>query len=422
MIYVTPSGKRKILSISASPINSEDGARLGAVCIFHDISDNKNSEIKLQELLKKEIALKQKLMESVGQVKTLIEESPYAVALFDNEGKYLHLNSKLSAFNGLEIDFHLGKTPSMLFGETGIKVEEIIKEVQRTRQSHGDYIIETVTPAHPLEMRTYCLNFYPVKLDERLLGVGFFAEDVTVKKAEENLKEHRYMRTLDEKEQITQFVNVLSHDIRSPLGAIKLNSNLILRNLNDSTKLANYSHKISGLTEKIDNLITDILDVNTLRSGETLELNLTHINLNSLLESVLENYETSFGNIFDLELLSVRSGNWSASGIERIMDNLISNAIKYGHKGSKISISTRDLNHTALFEVTNIGPLIPADMFSQIFVPFRRINGTELNSKSYGLGLPIVKGLVEAHGGSISLQSNEINGTTFSIELPLINE
>lgn len=116
------------------------------------------------ELLNKEKELNDKLVQSIGQVKILIEESPYTVALFDNEGKYLHLNTKLSNFNGYPIEFHIGKKPGDLFNESGKIVDEIIRKIQFSKASLTDFVIETTPPAYPNEVRIYCLQFYPVQL------------------------------------------------------------------------------------------------------------------------------------------------------------------------------------------------------------------------------------------------------------------
>lgn len=397
MLYLTPAGDVKVLSINASPVYSPDGKRYGAVCTFHDITEKKAS---------------------IGQVKLLIEESPYAVALFDNESRYLHLNSKLSHFNGIEIDQHIGKRPSDLFGETGVKVEEIIRKVKETKIPYPDFLIETTTPAHPKEVRTYCLQFYPVRLGQNLLGVGFFAEDITQRTLEQLKKDKEYVRTLSEKEQLTQFVNILSHDIRTPLGAIKFNAHLIIKNLKNEQKLISISHKISELTKKTDDLITDILDVNALSRGEVSNHALEAVDLNRCVHSCVEDFSTMFGDIFELNLGEVRQGFWNKTSIERILNNLTSNAIKYGHRGTKIKMTTKELDSMAIFEILNQGPEIPEEYLPDIFLPFKRLGNTTVGTKSYGLGLAIVKGLVESMNGQVSVTSTKEKGTVFTVCLP----
>lgn len=419
MVYITPNQKKKVISVSATPIVNDNGERISALCIFNDITERKKSEDKVAELLRKEKELSNKLLISNGQIKTLLEESPFGVALFDSDGRYLHLNAKLSAFNGVEINHHLGKTPGQLFGEAGITVDRILKEVQFTKKPSSDIIIETATPAHPLEIRTYNLHFYPVHFEYNIIGVGFFASDITEKKAEELEKEKLLIKTFNEKEQITQFINILSHDIRSPLSAIKLNSQMILRNLKNEASLVSLSHKISNISERVDNLITDILDVNLIKTGAPLELNRTNVKINNLVQSIVENYQSLHGDIFTLHIEATQTGYWSSSAIERVVDNLISNAVKYSFKGSPIIVNTFDIEEAVVFEVRNTGPIIPAEMHEQIFIPYKKLNNNIINSRSYGLGLAIVKGLIEAHKGTITLTSDLITGTTFKVILPI---
>ena len=106
--------------------------------------------------------------------------------------------------------------------------------------------------------------------------------------------------------------------------------------------------------------------------------------------------------------------------IEQVMNNLLSNAVKYSHPGSRVEVSAQAVNGSVVVAVRDEGQGIPADELDNLFKPFARtsVRGTA-GEKSTGLGLVIVRKIVEGHQGEISVESQVNHGSTFRFKLPV---
>jgi signal transduction histidine kinase len=113
-------------------------------------------------------------------------------------------------------------------------------------------------------------------------------------------------------------------------------------------------------------------------------------------------------------------GRWDPHGLRRVFDNLLSNAIKYGERGGPISVVIRRVDARILVGVHNRGTIIPAEEQAKLFQPFHRTQEAKATGqRGWGLGLTLVRGIVEAHGGIVKVESYPKEGTTFTIDLPV---
>lgn len=167
-------------------------------------------------------------------------------------------------------------------------------------------------------------------------------------------------------------------------------------------------------------MIQDLLDVSQLNIGESIPLDLTECNLNTLIRSSLEDFKILHSDRFEFIFEEEIIGHWDESAIRRIVDNLASNAVKYGAVDKKISIIVKKLNNEVQIIIHNEGnPINEVDQ-ANIFEPFHRSDSaTQGNQKGWGLGLALVRGLVKGHGGNITLISTVEMGTIFTITIPL---
>jgi signal transduction histidine kinase len=106
-----------------------------------------------------------------------------------------------------------------------------------------------------------------------------------------------------------------------------------------------------------------------------------------------------------------------AKALRRALDNLISNAIKYGTGDVSVSVEKSSYNKTVSFSVHNWGNPIPKEQQSEVFSRYYRAEGQRATS-GWGIGLSLVKGIAEAHGGEVTVSSSETEGTTFAIGIP----
>lgn len=140
--------------------------------------------------------------------------------------------------------------------------------------------------------------------------------------------------------------------------------------------------------------------------------------LTDVARETIEELSTIYGQRFALTTPSHSlEGRWSSDGFRRILENLCSNAVKYGSREADIVVTLRDLDDHVLLSVQNRGNLIGAEDQGHIFDLYQRADsGTK--ATGWGLGLALVKGLTEALEGTVAVRSNPDEGTVFTVTLP----
>jgi signal transduction histidine kinase len=212
-----------------------------------------------------------------------------------------------------------------------------------------------------------------------------------------------------------ELLDVVSHDLRSPLSAILLGLELLTAEHGD----ARYVSVISHSAERMQRLVNDLLDASKAEVAQ-LELARLPCEPRALVDSVIEQFQ-------DLaKAAGVRLRGASPEGgtinvdrerIVQILANLVGNAIKFTRSGGEIVVAASRTGERVTFEVSDMGPGIPADEQAGVFEAYRQGSHT-LHRGGVGLGLYICKKLVEAHGGKIGVRSSSGQGSTFWFELP----
>jgi len=227
----------------------------------------------------------------------------------------------------------------------------------------------------------------------------------------EKLEEERDLRE--------QFVATLSHDLRTPLTVAKMNAQIIARKSNDADRVLKSAVKIDDNINRADSMIRDLLDASQVKAGQKLQLEKSQCHLNFILSEVVEELSTIHGDRFKIQMEPDIHGEWSCTGVRRILENLCNNAVKYGSPIKPVTISAKQDDNCISILIHNEGNPIPIEDQKVLFEPFKRVNSGESGKqKGWGLGLTLVKGLTEAHGGTITVESNEEKGTTFTVKIP----
>jgi signal transduction histidine kinase len=183
-----------------------------------------------------------------------------------------------------------------------------------------------------------------------------------------------------------------------------------------------------GAFDRVNGLlaaVSDLLDLAKIREGRTKKAAWNQdINLNQMLSDLFDSLGT-FAKERQVKLISRLEQEillaWGIStDLSNAFENLIHNSIKYSHPGGKVVVRLESTDNEAVVRVTDDGIGIPEDSAPQVFLEFVRApNAKRHASEGTGLGLTIVKEAVEGHGGTVSVQSREGIGSTFSVTLPL---
>ncbi len=215
------------------------------------------------------------------------------------------------------------------------------------------------------------------------------------------------------------FVDTLTHDLRAPLTTIKLTAQMLARNPERLTENPGLIARILDAIERVDRMIQDLLDTSSVRAGQKLPLRKQEMDLVKLTREVCEEMSSVHGQQFRVEAKGAVSGYWDPNGLRRILENLMKNAYKYGAPQSPITTRVSEDGDFARLEVHNTGNPVPLEDQGKLFRPFQRAHAAQASGQSgWGLGLTLVKGMAEAHGGSVSVESSAEKGTTFSVRLP----
>ena len=222
---------------------------------------------------------------------------------------------------------------------------------------------------------------------------------------------------LHEKVLRENFVSALTHDLRTPLTAAKLNAHLLARNIKDPDKSQILSKKIMDSMERADSMIQDLLDVNKISAGGKLPLTLSVCDVSNLTKKCVDDLNHLYGDRFILKSDHELKGCIDENAFRRVLENLASNAIKYGDGKRNISIQLLKIENGFELKVHNFGKPIPEPLQKKIFNPFERVHEEKKGSpKGWGIGLSLVEGIAHAHGGKASVSSNETEGTTFTVQ------
>lgn len=214
-----------------------------------------------------------------------------------------------------------------------------------------------------------------------------------------------------------QLANTLAHDIRNPVAAAKVSAQLILRRPDDLDNCINTAIRISTCMDRVDKMISHLLDISRIRAGQSLNLEFHDCDFDWLIREVTNELNMVYNGRFILESSGKCLGYWNESGLRRVVENLATNAIKYGLENATITISLAQDEMTATLSLHNQGEHIPAHDQTLLFQPYQRRKSSK-EKIGWGIGLAMVKGMIDAHKGTIKIESAKDTGTKFIISIP----
>lgn len=400
LCFSRKDGSRLWVSVSAAPIYAPDGHLLGVVGTYTDFTVN----LELQQQIQRRIAELDATINAVAD--GLIIYSPTGEILIDNpaarrmlDGMLLdeEYDSKLSSWLSRRARTVDGKrlAPEDSPGAHAASGETILGEVLIFRRKDGTDIYVSVTAA-PIRQR-----------DETIIGVVSTYTDITA------------LHELQDQQKI--LIHLVSHDLRAPLTIIKGHIQLLeelIAQAGVNGMIAQGLKAVDRGVERMNVMIQDLVDA-ARTEGRQLELKCETVDLRAYLPEYIRRSATAIDTArIQLDLPSdLPPVPADYNRLERILTNLLTNALKYSDPGTPVLVRARQMDDHIEVSMTDQGHGIDPEDLPHLFDRFFRAKGTK--AEGIGLGLYITKQLVEAHGGHIWVVSEVGIGSTFYFTLPV---
>lgn len=370
------------------------------------VPTSSNKEInKLSEAINNIIFALQKKIENLekqaSQVQAIVNSMVEGVVAVDKDARMVSINPTIEKIFNVSKD----DTEGMFFLEA-IRNNDIF-EIINTVLHEGRLISQELSLVWPVE-RIFQINASPIFDKDKVSGCIVVIHDIT------EIRKLEMMRR--------DFVANVSHELKTPLTSIKGFVETLLEGaLEDKENSRHFLEIIRDHTNRLDNLINDLLQLSYIESKE-IKLELGRVNLRELTDKVLSGFKSQLNNE-SIEVRNDLSAKLSTSvdknKMEQVLTNLIDNAIKFNKEKGFIKIYAEDLAEKVKFTVEDSGIGIPPKDIPRIFERFYRVDkarSRELGGT--GLGLSIVKHIIELHGGDVGVESTEGLGSKFWFILP----
>jgi PAS domain S-box-containing protein len=221
-------------------------------------------------------------------------------------------------------------------------------------------------------------------------------------------------------------VSVVAHDLRNPVSAVKMLSAALLQRANAEHFSAESSEQLTLIRQaalQMDRLIQDLLDVTRVETGR-LHLETTPLRAREVLDNALDTLRPLVSDA-GLQLMEELPNDLPVVSVEeqriaQVLSNLVGNSIKATPRDGRITVSARESDAALRVSVSDTGRGIPADQIAHVFDRFWQSATSTIRSRGAGLGLPIARGIIEAHGGRMWAESEVGRGSTFYFTLPIV--
>ena len=218
-----------------------------------------------------------------------------------------------------------------------------------------------------------------------------------------------------------RFLAILSHDLRTPLGAIITSTRFMLDAGGLEEPNRTLVARASSSARRMNQMVLDLVEFTRTRLDDAIPVVRAEVNARRLVHDVVQEIAASYpDSVVQVETGGDLSGAWDADRLTQALTNLVGNAVQHGAPGKPIRVSARGLVDEVTLSVHNEGPPIPAEQQAVIFQEGQRVGArpAAADRRHQGLGLYIVARIVAAHGGAVSVRSTAAEGTTFTIRLP----
>lgn len=397
------NGEIRKVEVYSSPIIIKSKSFLFSV--IHDVTERTITEEKLQKSEELYRSLFNHMLNGFAYCRIINEPGQPL------DFVYLAINAAFEKSTGLK-------------GVEGKRVSEVIPGIQQTDYELLDTYNRVSLSGIPEQFEIHLKSldmWFAVAVYSPQKGYFVAVFDVITERKQQEiaLKEELNVRA--------NFMNILAHEIRTPLSPI-LSSSQILYELLEATndeRVKRLALNVYSGAQTLSIRVGELLDLARFAKG-TFIPNRKVTNIPEYIDGVVMRYKPSIDqsdHTLNVTIAKDLPGiSLDQSRIEQVLINLLSNAAKYSPKNSQIDLAVKTENGFLVMEVQDRGKGISNSDQKLLFKPYRRLEGDRKNSAGLGLGLSICKQIIEAHNGSIEVISKLGDGSLFRVSLPLIQE
>lgn len=369
---------------------------------------------------------------SILRYKVLFETSAEGIIFADNDGRILECNDAFAEMLGYSPNELMGKTSREITPADWHDVDQDVEESQIKSAGHSDeYKKEFLKKSGsrvPVSVRAWVVYEGSGKPEGSWVVVRNLSEHVQYESfVRETLTRLDQARdALVELDRIkNDLVATVSHELRAPLATIESSLNA-MKAMQPGGQLEEREELLRILdrgVQRLSKLVEELMDMTRIESGG-LRLERRTVDSMELAARVVKTFEGPFAEkglvLFLDESGGECTGTFDPQRIEQVLTNLIENALKFTEQG-RVSVRVERDPSNVVFSVKDSGPGIPTELHQKVFEKFFSLDDQPREGRQgVGLGLAISKGIVEAHGGRIWINSRRGAGATFSFEIPCL--
>ncbi|SDF46532.1 PAS domain S-box-containing protein [Mucilaginibacter pineti] len=395
-----------------SPIKDDEGKVIYFIGVQNDVTKRKKVEQELrqqQEIMEKRVAERTKsLKESEDYLNSIVQTVRESLIVLDPEFKVLSVNDHFLKTFKVTSEDTLGKLLYDLGnGQWDISaLKELLESILPTNNPVEEFEVEHDFPH--IGKKLMLLNAHRIELEGQYKDRILIAiEDITDRREIERRKD--------------DFLSIASHELKTPLttikGLVQVMQRMVPPEVNDKFKAI--LDKTGVYINRLNNLIAELLDVSRIQTGN-IELHKEEFDFDKTVHETVEAIQVATKS-HEIQIVGNTNERIKAdeSHIIQVINNLLSNAIKYSPDHKAIIVYLSRVSDFAKFSITDKGMGIKLEDQKKIFDRFFRVGDIQQRFPGMGIGLYICDQIIKNHGGSLLVESETGNGSTFSFTLPL---
>ena len=399
--YLRADGSIVWAELQASVVRDADGSARYFVAAIRDVTQRREAESTIRRQL--------------AEIETIYRSTPIGLAVLDTNLRFVRINERLAAMNGLPVEAHIGRTIREVVPAVADQAEREMRQVLETGEPVVGIEITGETAAEPGVERTWIESWIPVRgRRDEIIGISVTAEEITERRRVEQLRD--------------TFIGMLSHELRTPMTSLYAASQLLRRREGepgDTERHHDLVEEVVAGAERLQRIVENLLVLARVERGVAMPGS-DPVLLQRVLPGVLAAERRLFPEhrielaALPPDLPPVRS---DADALVQVIRNLISNAAKYGPPNGRITVTVdRLVPDMVCLRVADEGPGLAGVDPERLFDLYYRAADASRRAAGAGIGLFVSRALVEGMGGTMQAFDGETVGAVFQVCLPVFTE